>query len=216
MSFVQYPFRTITAIEQEHRRHRGWYERAVRRLREAQMGAVPASRSERRRASEEPEGSQPPPTKKPNPFTRRTPAQAALAPVLEEPPQPPSSSLGPEPELFRLIGISPSVVADKEGRYCFVCGSGKEGEQFVVLGSMIGTQVDPETGQKVFKPTLPRWGCSSCGLVLSQGVSGDRTCEWMEGMPEGGNEMERLAWVTEKLLVMGMKKRRDVVERVGL
>lgn len=216
----------------QHHNKRPWYDQTVRRL---QRKAAKRQQAERSDASDRPLGSQRPgpsrsgsstslahqpsrdefdaPPKKPNPFSR--PATASSQPTgPSSSSNPTSSSSRAEPDSFLLPGSRPrSHLSRPDAKYCFFCGYGGTDKTYSTCRNLVGSRgVDPATGQTVYEYVSPRFGCSSCYSFLNQGVKRDEAYVWTRAMPREVGEMERLAWVTEKLLVRGMKRRKEVVD----
>ena len=112
-----------------------------------------------------------------------------------------------EPEAFRLPGVPPSNLPSPSSDWCWFCGVATS-SRFGLIHTLAGSrEVDGET---VVQAAVPRKGCASCLGFEYQGRIGGSS--WTKEMPKELGDLERRAFVTEKLLVRGMKKRRERVE----
>lgn len=214
MSDLQHPERSYKSIETEYYKRRNWYDSTNDRNQLREDEDVKPKVHQTHIKGEPTEETTIPehqhsnaiedarPVKGPNPFVR-TSTKVSTDDHAQQ-------GSGAEPESFRLPGVAPSKITNPQGLFCFVCGYGGSKKSFALIHSLVGTKT--VGGNAVLASADPRWGCASCRTYFSQGVTRNEAYVWTRAMPGGLNELERLAWVTEKLLVRGMVQRRDVVE----
>ena len=83
-----------------------------------------------------------------------------------------------------------------------------------LVGWRLRKQADGSTAKVYERVVAPRACKNQCYNAFRAGLRGDRTYALGRELPKGLGNLEKLGWLTEQLLVRGMKKRRDAVEGV--
>ena len=121
-----------------------------------------------------------------------------------------------EPEDFRLPGVPPSNLSSPSTEWCYFCGASGSNLNFYWVSDLVASRTIADAGGRetlVYERVASRRGCQGyCYQFYRAGVRGGQQRAGMGEIPDGLGELERLALLTERLLVRGMKRRRDAVE----
>lgn len=136
-------------------------------------------------------------------------------PAPPPPPRPPQSQphlpAAParrEPSPFLIIGSKPSTCSPNSS-WCFFCGTeANKSETFEILS--LATTSLQQPGKLVRVPG--RLACGSCRGSYEKRIGKGKVPGPETGGEEGEGVLERLSWVTERLVEEGLEKRRTRVE----
>lgn len=201
LSFLtQHPTRTLQAALEHHRYHRSYFDSAIKRIqaRHEEVNVKPGldvtDSDESRMEVDD--------------STNYGPSAQSSRSVQPLP-------RVQEPEEFRLTGVAPVNLPSPDADWCFICGSCAP-QRYAWINNLVGSKdvTGPDGEQiEVYERVGPKRACKSpCYSVYQAGVRGDKKSILARELPSGIEELERLGLLTERLLVRGMKKRRDVVE----